>query len=208
MTIARVSGHDASGTSATTSLTVNYPGATTAGNLLVALVTANVGAGVTTITGWTMTERTISGSGVMAVFYKTSTGDSSVVCNATGATVMQMHIYEYSGIPQSFVVDATATKTDTTATSATTAAITTTVAADLLFFGCAVTGGAITAATWATATTLQANATSRLIAGQYIPGTIQTALTATASWTTTRANATVVVAFTPRSAGDFFTFFN
>lgn len=212
MTIARVSGHDANGSSATTSLTVNYPGATTAGNLLVALVYTNAGAGVTAISGWILPpggEKAISGGGTMAVFYKVSSGESSAACTSTGASVMQMHLYEFSGIPRGVVVDAAVTKTDTTATSAATAAITTTVAADLLFFGCAQGGGSNGGtATWATATTLQANAQTRLIAGQYIPGAIQTALTATASWTTTRASASVVVAFTPRSSGDFFAFFN
>lgn len=210
MAIARVSGHDATGSSATSSLTVNYAATTTAGNLLVALVYANVAAGVTAISGWTLAvEKAISGGGTVCVLYKISTGDASAACTSTSASVMQMHVYEFSGVPQAVVVDAAVTKTDTTATSATTAAITTTVAADLLFFGCAQGGGTNGGtATWATATTLQANTQTRLIAGQYIPGAIQTALTATASWTTTRANATVVVAFTPRSAGDFFTFFN
>src|SRR6266704_949007 len=71
------------------------------GNLLIAAVTSDVGAGVTSINGFTSAGNVAIGlAGGLEIFYKTAGNSESgtITANATLATFMDLHIYEYSGI--------------------------------------------------------------------------------------------------------------
>lgn len=101
MTIARLTGQDAKGTSATASVSATYAATPRQNNLLIATVTSNKNSGTNTLTGWTPAQdRSFSGAtGSVTIFYKVAGAGEATAISATAAsaTVMRLHIYEYSG---------------------------------------------------------------------------------------------------------------
>jgi len=113
MAIALVGSAGAISTVATASITPAFGQATTAGNLLIARVTDNVGgiAIATTSTGWTQAVQAQSGANDAAVFYKMNCGASETAptFTATGATVMFADLTEWSGAATSAALDQSGT---------------------------------------------------------------------------------------------------
>lgn len=153
MAISRLIGQDATGTSSTTSVTATYPGATTANNLLIAVCGDNDGNGGTqTLTGWTeaIGFQNTSGSDCH-IFYKVAVGnETTVTVSNSGAALMRLAIYEYTG-------NATSTPSDKTAGSGSTIGATTcptgttastTVADELLIAGALIGGVAASSPSW------------------------------------------------------------
>lgn len=207
MPYARVSAHDAHNASATTSVVATPSGATTAGNLLVAVVMAlgtTSTVGTIAMSGWTLGLRVTSFSTTSdcALFWKISTGDSSATATATAATLMQIQMFEYTGNGPSPQIDASTSPNGIAGvTSRTTGTITTTVAGDLVVVWCAQNGTNGGTTSWTTATLLQADLTNELIVGQYLPGALLTTFGDTAHWTTSRQVCTGIVAFKPKPSG-------
>lgn len=139
MAIVRLTGQDATGTSVTTSVSATYISTPTVGNTMIAAVYENIGLGLSTITGWTLIN-SMSFSGVaqsIELFARVvQAGDgTTVTCSgATGATVMSINIYEYSGLAATVTIDGTnsASSGVTSVTSIASGNITTTNATDLL----------------------------------------------------------------------------
>lgn len=150
MAISRLTGQDAKGTSATTSVVATYASTPTVGNTMIASVYTNVGIGLESITGWTsIIAGAFSGVAQSVTIWArvVQAGDgTTVTCSgATGATIMDMHIYEYSGLTTTITTDGTTNATSGVTSVSTLASgnITTTNANDLLFMALA-TGGSTT----------------------------------------------------------------
>jgi hypothetical protein len=120
-------------TSSTTSVTTTYTGTPAAGNTLIAFVAANASIANVSISGWaTAIARNGGGNGFsISVFYKIagSSEPAAVTANGTGASNMQMHIMEYSGLAATAPLDRStsadsSTTNVTSQTSGTTAATT------------------------------------------------------------------------------------
>lgn len=191
MAISRLSGQDALGASTTTSVSATYAGTPTVGNTMIASIYANVGIGLDTITGWTnIVSMAFSGTAQsIEIFARVvQAGDSSTVtCSgAIGATIMRMHIYEYSGLATALTTDGTNSNSSgvTSVTSINSSNITTTNANDLLFVATA-TGGTSTAQSFNNSFNIrQVDASAaRLFDADMIVSSTSTYST-TASWTT------------------------
>jgi hypothetical protein len=188
--ITRVSAHDANGTAATASLTVNYPAATTSGNLLIASAYSAIASTNTlAISGWTGFQYGVAGStNVMALFYKISTGDSSATLTNGGTGVRQcLNLYEYSGANNPVILDVSPVGNGNGASNVsspfTLSSITTPQATDLIFGTVGMSSNA-TAGSWNSGLNLrQQNSTLRLFDGDLIPGTTETGFAPVAAWT-------------------------
>lgn len=210
--MAWVKQREVSDTSATTSLAVSYGTATTAGWLLVAFVFSNapVSSGAPAITGWTAGPSSGIGSagvaGQVKIFHKISAGETTVTATSAGATSMMMRIVAYSGTANPVVVDGSnsANSGNTNEQNQVTGTVTTTNGGDLVL-ACvaqATSNGGVAngpgGAPWDFATILSASvATSKLICGAYLPGMVLTAFQDKAYWTTNRAGAGLIIAFSP-----------
>lgn len=205
--IARVSANDKNAVSATTSVAAAYTTALTANNSIIAIVAANVAAGVVSVdnTFQLLTERA-QGSLVVSVWGRAVGAASgttpTITASAAGASIMQLHLYEFSGVKTGFglvSMDGTpGSNNGTTVTTLNTGSITTPFADDLVLVAVAQSGGTNGGSTsWVTATNLQANATNRLIVGQYLPAAELTAFSDTASWTTARTSVAIILALQP-----------
>jgi hypothetical protein len=97
MAISRLSGQDATGTGTTTA-TATYVGATTANNLLIAIVGSlgSTSAGIST-GGWTTLKLAGNATLNAGVFYKLSAGTETAIGATGGATSTQIAIFEYTG---------------------------------------------------------------------------------------------------------------
>lgn len=92
-------------TSATTSVAVTLSGTPTNGNLLIAAVMSNVAKTVVTMSAggatWIPVDAGINYVGTsdsLLLFYKIAASESATnTANATAATVMQLHVFEFSG---------------------------------------------------------------------------------------------------------------
>lgn len=97
--------HSGQNTSATTSVAVTLGGTPTNGNLMVAAVMSNVAKTVVTMTAggatWIPVDTGINyvgSSDSLLLFYKIAASESATItANATAATVMQLHVFEFSG---------------------------------------------------------------------------------------------------------------
>lgn len=106
---ARVSAHDATGSGAG-SATATYPGAPTAGNLLVAVVGDDSGSGIPALTGFSTAFNSATSGSQATIFYKIAAGTEGVItCNYASAGNLSMSIFEYSGISSSPLDQATGT---------------------------------------------------------------------------------------------------
>lgn len=202
MAIARLPGQDALGASTTTSVSATYASTPTVGNTMIATVYANVGIGLESITGWTnVVSAAFSGvAQSVEIFARVVQGGdgTGVTCSgATGATIMRMHIYEYSGLAATLTTDGTNTATSgvTNVTSLLSGSVTTANANDLLFIAGA-TGGASTAQSYNSSFNLRQvdAATIRLFDGDQIVAATGTYST-TGSWTTSLRAGSAIAAF-------------
>lgn len=133
MAISRLVGQTATNTAAAASVAATYPGATTANNLLIAVVYANDSAGTPAITGWTSVINPATSGQQSALFFKIASGSESIItATDTGATDMGIAIYEYTGNATASVLDKSASNSDgvTPALTASTGTTTTTTQAD------------------------------------------------------------------------------
>lgn len=104
-------------TSVTSAITPAFGQATTAGDLLIAVVAANANAAITTTgTGWSKANGVNNANGSSAVFYKKNCGASEVApaFACVGATFMAAQLDEYSGAATTGGQDSTNTATGTT----------------------------------------------------------------------------------------------
>lgn len=190
MAISRLAGQDAEGTSTTSTVSATYPGATTAGNLLICSLYAIVGqASVTGPSGFTAAKQEDFSAGAQSVsiFYKVADGtETTITSTGTAATQMRTHIYEYTGNANPVVVDQTNGNTSgvTSVTTIASGNITTTNASDLLFVALG-TGGSTSAYSFTNSfNTRQSDVSaSRLCDADQIVAVTGTYGT-TASWTT------------------------
>lgn len=202
MAIARLTGQDALGTSATTSVTATYASTPTLNNTLIAVVWSNTTTGTNTLTGWTKGLDVLVGNVVFSatVFYKVSTGAESTTVTATaaGAGNMRIHVYEYSGISTTNPLYATNNINSGAATVATQATgnLVATLANQLLFVVNAV-NAAVTLPSWNNSFNIrQQDASIRIFDGDRIISSTGT-YTSTAAWTTAVKATTMILAFNP-----------
>lgn len=197
MAISRLSGQDAKAQANASSVTATYPGATTAGNLLVASAFSNLSSDTLAISGWTKAKTHIRGANVVTLFYKLADGTETTVQVTTGAgTIIRLHIYEYTGNANPIVIDISNDGEDSgTNTSWLSPSITTTYVDDLLFIAEATTAG-VTGVSFDSSFNLrQVDVTTcRLFDGDRIVNATGTYST-TASWTTGSRNIGVIIAF-------------
>lgn len=205
----RLTGQDASGTSAAASVAAVYASTPTQNNLLIAAVWANVTTGVTTITGWTLAVESVTGStaanGSVALFYKVAgAGESTTVtANATGASVMRSQIYEYSGVATSSLTDGTSSA-NSGATAGTTQAaaaggqLATTNANDLLIAAWGFNGSASSPSVDSSFTLLLS--TTRLVSADRIVSSTST-YNPTLTWVTSLRSGGVIAAFKEAAGG-------
>jgi hypothetical protein len=206
--ISRITGQDARGTSATSSVTATYPVATTSGNLLIASLWANVGLGLETMTGWTIVDTcSINTTSSAGLWYRLSDGtETTVTGGATGAGSMRLHVYEYTGNANPVVVDqhANVDNGSGTVTSLASSTINTANANDLLFavFGLS---SSVTGITFSNSfNARQTDATVRMCdADQIVAAT--GAYTTTMSWTTAVRAGAVIAGFQAVAAASGFT---
>lgn len=199
-TVSRLSSQDTLGASATSSVSATYPGATTAGDLLIATVYGN-NANAPAISGWTGTTEGINGSTAqVGLFYKIADGtETTITATETSATVMKIHLYEYSGNANPIALDVSPTgngNASTNLTSFSTASINTTQSADLIFGTFGLNGNATSLSVSAGLNQRQVDAsTIRMIDGDLIPGVNESGFTGTASWSNTLKASAIIVAF-------------
>lgn len=203
MAISRVTGQDAKNVSTTTSVAVAYPGATTSGNLLIASVYANQTNANTNISGWNAIEGILSGTAqTIAIYWKISDGtETTITATATSATIMKLHIYEYTGN------DATPADQSTTSTSGTTSVTTlatgtinTTQADELIFVALGTAGNTTTHAFNNSFSKRQSDAASiRLVDADLIVSATG-AYNTTATWSGSVRGATVIASFKATTA--------
>lgn len=198
MAISRLAGQTATGTGTSGTGTATYPGATTAGDLLIAVLASSNSPALSGGGTWTnLISRTFQGSTYTGgIWYKLATGSETTV-TATSTQYINLTILEYTGNANPIVTDGTAAanSSGSTTTTATTPNITTTNANDLVFLAATMNSGA-TAFSWATST-LISGPTSPFCAfiGEYIVSTIQTNFNDTGSWTGVTNVATLIGAF-------------
>jgi hypothetical protein len=197
MAIARLSGQDAKGTSTTTSVSATYASTATSGNVLIATVYSNTTTGTQSITGWTLVQEKLATTArCISVFTKVSDGtETTITANATGASVMRIHIYEYSGLTTTTNGVNTSDSGGASVTSLLSGSITTTNANDLIFCVFGFNGNTPGAASFDSGfTKLQEDTAIRMVDGQLIPlatGTYSTTYT----WSTSTIAGSIIVAF-------------
>lgn len=205
--ITRLVSQDAQATTATTAVTATYPGATTAGDLLIASVYGNSNT-VPTIVGWTgFTEKVDANTASVSIFYKLADGtETAILASALSTSLMKLNIYEYTGNADPIVLDVALVgngNSSSASPSFSLTSITTTLANDLIF-GSIVTKVAVTSPSFTSGLdTRQINTTGniRLFDGDSIPGTIVSSLVSTGSWTTSTQASGVIGAFEAASSG-------
>ena len=201
MAISRLASQDNSNTSATTSVSVSYPGATTPNNLLICTISCNDGttAGFTGPSGWTRRTSIVNGANTEILYLYDKIANSSeisVAATDTNASIMQIHIYEYTGNATASYNDGSAvTSTDagSTQSSLKTSNLTTSNANDLLFATWATGGGDGGGESVDSSFGLR-QVTNRLIDGDRIVAATNT-YSVTASWTTARRCASILAAY-------------
>jgi hypothetical protein len=202
MAISRLSAQDTTNTSSATTVSATYAGATTANNLLIAVVWSN-GTVTPTITvggTWsTLVNGTGYGSnGKCTIFYKLALGsETTITGSGSGATLMSIAIFEYTGNANPIVLDGIATAKNngiSGVTTYTTPNITTVHANDLIF-SVMFEGG--TAFSWTSSSLIGQTTNSGVVmnSGQYIVSSAQSNFQDTGSWTTSTETSSMVGAF-------------
>lgn len=188
-----------SNTSVLTTVTATYGQTPIQNNLLIAATTSTVGAGSTTITGWsTATSIALGVAGSLVLFYKVAGAaeSTSVVANATLATFMDLHVYEYSNIDTISPLGVVASTADSAAGVTSRSSGTTAVSANgisLIFVAVAqvLTNGGGTSWTNSISTGIT---TTHLITGDLVSFT-NAAQESTASWVTSQRAAGIIATF-------------
>lgn len=209
MAISRLTSQDvvATGTN-----TIAFPGATIAGDLLLCVVEAYVGAGTAfSISGWTLfgSAALTSNNQTVYLFGKIASGSETTITLTPGSAGYPPNtasLCEYTGNVNPLTLDGAVVTTSLSAGglhTVTTAPITTTLAADLIFSICAV-NVSYSSPAWATSTLiLGANDSGGAFCGQYLPGAVKTSFTDTATWgSNPSAPATIVAAFVAKGTYD------
>lgn len=202
MSIAQV--QKATATAAAASVSATLGAAPTAGNLLVAVVKAN-NANAVAIAGW-LTGPEVAGSNHIILLYKVATGGESATVTAicTSATIMHLHVLEYSGLAPTAPLDQTSTGTSggTGVTSLSTGmTLATTFADELAIAGVAEGGSNGDTVSWSNSFTAQGETDQLITADRILTavGTVET----TGSWATSRGARAVLATFHAPSARSF-----
>lgn len=206
MAISRLTGQDAQShlSSGGSSVSVSYPGATTAGNLLLAVIVGNANSAAITISGWSTlcSGAQNATSNTMAVLYKLATGSETSIAasfSVSFASQALIDIFEYTGNANPIVLDGTASTANNSGSNVTTYAtpsITTTNASDLIFS--VIITLSVSGLSWATSSVLGTNTGSggfEVNCGQYIASGAQSGFFDTATWTTSHYAGTMIGAF-------------
>lgn len=206
MAVLRLAAQDATGVSTTTSVSATYANTPTVGNTMIAAVYANVGLGLDSISGFTLIN-SMAFSGVaqsIELFARiVQSGDSkTVTCSgATGATVMSMNIYEYSGIA-ALTTDGTNTASSgvTSVTSIASGSISTANANDLILINVGIGGNSAGSQAFTNSFGLrQIAANGRLFDGDQIVSSTSSYST-TASWSASLRSGILITALSGTAA--------
>lgn len=192
----------ASNTALTTPVTATLNTTPVLGNLLVAIVNANVAAGSVTVTGFTsaVNVATNVGVGSIQIFSKICDGTDTTSITAVGtlATLMEIHVFEFSGIniANASVKDLTASTVDGGITTTTRASGTTgtTNGADevvIAAIGMLLTNGGLVS--WSNS--FNTGITTDKTLSSYLFPTAAGAQSSTATWTTTQKAAGCIATF-------------
>lgn len=198
----------ASDTSSAGTYTVNYPAATTSGNLLVAAIVTSTASGTNVFpSGWTTKSVSFRTSYQLRVGWKISTGDSSVVFNSSTGSTRAAQLYEFTGNnatqPDADAsVPSSQSNGTSTGTSYGTASLTTDSANDLImsFVSNDGSGSYLQAPSWSTSAVTGSvaapSSTYGVTGGTYFVSSTQSGFTDTLSWTgTSTGMAAVTFAF-------------
>lgn len=191
-----------SNTSVLASVAATFPASPNQDNLLIAVVTASVGVGSISLSnsGWSTGGSIAVGiAGGMVVFYKVSGSggaDQTVTANATLAAFMDIQIFEYQSVDDEVPLDKTASTADsgsgvTSRASGTTATLSQ--AQEIAFVAYAQAGSNGGGAALTNSFNLELT-TTHLITGD-ISVNATTALSSTASWTTSQRAAGIILTF-------------
>jgi hypothetical protein len=197
--IARLTGQDAKGVSTTTSVTATYPGTPTRNNLLIATVYSNTVVGTNVLSGWSVATDQQVGNNVQdaTIFYKVAGAAEStgITATATGATIMKLHIYEYSGTATSSPLLSTNNGNGGAANVTSQATNSLTIAGSELLFVTVGLGGNVTTPAWDSSFSLrQSDAAIRLFDGDRIgPGA--GSYSSSASWVGATKATAIIAAF-------------
>ena len=117
-----------------TTLTATYASTPTQGNLLVAVMGADIATAINTPSGWTLAVFASSTAESQAIYYKIAGASeaTAVTITTVGSAGLGLHLYEYSGIATTAPLDVAST-TSGTGTATNGVSITTTGANDLIF---------------------------------------------------------------------------
>ncbi len=201
----------ASNTSVISSVAVTLSTTPKKGNLLVACVNSNVTSGNESISGWTSAASVALALSVWSnqIFYKICDGTDTTTVTVSGtlATLMQAHVFEFSGFTTSTgsVLDKTATTADSalTVTSRSSGTTGATVNADELAIasvGMPTTNGG--GLSW-TNSFVPGPVTTNL-ATAYIITTVTGTQTTTASWSTLALSAGCIATFIASSGNSYY----
>lgn len=132
-----VNGQTAGGTTVSATLT-----AATSGNTIVAVCGATTSVTLSITAGGTFTTAiNEAGTPSQGIFYKVSTGgETTITCTSSASTRLGIHVYEYSGMQTTGVLDGTPGSSTGTSTSPATGSTTTTLASTVLVGGLTVAG--------------------------------------------------------------------
>lgn len=188
----------ASATSIIASVAATFGSTPVAGNLLIAAVTTNIGTGSTAITGFsTATSVAVGVAGGLVIFYKVSAGnETTITATGTLATLMDLHIFEYSGIDNASPLDKVASTADggagvTSRASGTTATLTQ--ANELAFAAIATAGANGGNVSWSNSYVAETTTTDLQTADLITAAT--TATSSTATWNTSQRAAGAIATF-------------
>lgn len=201
----------ASNTALTTPVTVTLSSVPIKGNLLVGVVNANVAAASVTITGFTsaINVATNIGVGSTQIFFKICDGTDTTSISAVGtlATLMQLHVFEFSGfnITTASVLDLTASTIDggLAVTSRATGTTGTTSQADevcIAAVGTLLTNGGLVS--WSNSYVTGITTTDLMTA--YLITTATGAQSSTATWTTTQKGAGCIATFNASTGNSYY----
>lgn len=190
------------GSSATDTVTATYGATPTDNNLLIAVYRANTDEStVTPPSGWTRANTVAVTVGHHSIWYKIASSDpAGVTFTATGATLGQLHIYEYSGNDTVSVLDKTASTADSgvTVTSRSSGTTATTSQADEVCIAAISLTGGTTLPSW-TNSFGSGQLTTRLASVTLIVSSTGTYET-TRSWTTAVRAAGLIATFKAAAA--------
>lgn len=200
----------ASNTAVTTPVTATLSTTPITGNLLVAIVNANVASGSVTITGFTsaVSVATNVGIGSIQIFSKICDGTDTTSIQAVGtvATLMEIHVFEFSGITtgNTTVKDLTASTVDggITTTSRASGTTGTTNNADELVIaaiGMLLTNGGLVS--WSNSFVTGISTDKTL--SSYLLTTATGTQSSTATWTTTQKAAGCIATFIASSGNSY-----